>query len=73
MTMLSARVSAAIAIAFYVLFIIFLVQVLKSATIFDKSPICGGQLPWGWKVFAILLIAVAILGLIGALITLIVG
>ena len=68
------RVTAAFALAFYIAFIIFLVQVLRTSSgILDRTRFCGGQLEWGWKWFAMALLVLAIIGCIGAVVSLAIG
>ena len=64
MTTVSTRVYAAISLVFYVLMAVFLGKVIQ-------NNYCG--MSTGWKVFAIILMVLAVLGAIGSLVTLIIG
>lgn len=71
----SARINAIFGMIFYILLIVFLVKVLQTGSkgaVFANENFCN-NLTLGWRIFAIMLIILAILGFIGALITLILG
>jgi len=74
-TSIAARINAIFGMVFYIILMVFLVKVLQTSAkgaVFSKGNFCN-NMTLGWRIFAIILIVLAILGFISALITLIVG